>query len=101
MAGKAIEQGTLPQNKTMKVQKEFSPDIAEVLEAVPTEKLAEFLGIKPVGNSPSSQSSKWAKLVEEIRNDPDLKDPEFKRAWKTVKEGAEEMRHNFAFKHDL
>jgi len=29
--------------------------------------------------------SKWAKLVEEIDNDPDLDDPEFKKAWKNIR----------------
>ncbi|MCK5719700.1 MAG: hypothetical protein KAH84_07085 [Thiomargarita sp.] len=44
--------------------------------------------------------SKWAKIVKRIRNDPDIKNPEFQKAWNKMKEDMKELRENFEFIHD-
>ena len=47
-----------------------------------------------------TKPSKWANIAQRIADDPDLDDPEFKVAWKKVKEGMSEVHENFEFKHD-
>jgi hypothetical protein len=55
---------------------------------------------KKVGRSNQEKSSKWAKIAKRIRNDPDIKNPEFQKVWSKMKEEMKELRENFEFSHD-
>ena len=42
------------------------------------------------------EPSRWKLFAEELRNDQDRNDPEFKEAWSEVKKGANEIHQNFS-----
>ena len=86
----------LLQKRPMKVQREFSRDVAQALETVEASKLAELLGVE-LGEKPtsSSQPSKWAKMVEKIESMNISSD-----VGEHIRKCSKEFREDFAFKHD-
>ena len=64
------------------------------------EKIQESLETEAQGDE-LPKMSRWAKLSEQLQNDPDLKDPKFRMAWKNMKEDMAMFRKEFRFKHDF
>jgi len=96
-------QATSKQEGNMIIDREFDPETIQQLKVVPIKELKAFLNARAISTElqTSSQPSKWARLAEEIDNDPDLDDPEFQKAWQHMKKDMQEFREDFSFKHDL
>lgn len=85
----------------MQVRREFKPEIAEKLETIPVDELESLLAKTQQKTEKETKPSRWAELAGRIKNDPDLKKPEFQKAWTRMKKNMEEFRREFAFKHDI
>jgi len=46
------------------------------------------------------KSSKWTKIAQKIKNDPDINNPEFSKVWSKMKVDMKELRENFEFSHN-
>ncbi len=82
----------------MQIQREFKPEIVKKLENISIAELEKILGLEEPEQI--SKISKWAVIAQRIKNDEDLNDPNFKKAWKKVKEGMREVHEHFEFNHD-
>jgi len=47
-----------------------------------------------------TKPSKWANMAQRIRNDSDIQNPEFQKAWKKMKTDMKELREDFEFNND-
>ena len=60
----------LPTN--MKIQREFTKDIAETLESIPIEKLEQLLGVQKVKPPSITKPSKWSEFAKRIHQESPL-----------------------------
>lgn len=85
-------------------------EVKDILDMHDMDSAADWLQIigiqntihKPTetGESSKRKSSKWAEISKRIKNDPDIKNPEFQKAWSQMKEEMKELRESLEFIHD-
>ena len=82
-------------------------EISDILEMQSIDDAVQWLQTRGIANIRKKQveergsnlekPSKWTKIAQKIKNDPDIKNPEFQEVWSKMKGDMKELRENFEF----